>query len=596
MAASAKKWWWFFGGLVFLAALLIGGWYLFKKDLAKPNSKIAKPLLTDQLKKLINKGSNGLYQLKYDRFDVNIDSGEGLITNVKIIADTAVYHRLLSQNNAPNNVLSLQIDSLILNDFGFIKTDSGRRFTIKAITVKSPSIVLTNKRQGYNDTVKRGSGMLKDLMKDMLNMTSVKQMTVNNMTFVYINKNEEKIKQTVLKRWNLSVKDLNLASLNNPNDSTNSKKPGTISVKRFTISTPDSLYRLVSSNIRLYTQQGSMYISKFVLQPRLGKKAFYRKSGFNRDRLHFIYNNISIKNIDMERILRRQQLHIGAMVVGNSWTEVYNNYHWPKRVRPVRKNVYPQQRLQLLAFDVTIDTIKMHNGYFRYAIAARKSEQTAAMFMTDIESRIYHVTNNTLEKRKNPYLVCSSTNFTMGAAKTSARYIFNLRSKSGAFSAYTHMGRVNAKAFNPLAAPLGMMQVKSGTINRMDMTLHATTAGAKGNIDLYFKDLKINLLKRDEEADTLKKRGFLSFVTNAVMPNDNPKGNGKFKKGPINVTRDPRMSFFGLIWKSTQDGMSSAVMGIEQKKEKPDENAVIQVIENVLKPMKNQKQLKKDEN
>jgi hypothetical protein len=596
MTTSAKRWWWFLGGSVFLAGLVIGGCYFFKKDLANPRSKIVKPLLTDQLKKFINKGSNGLYQLKYDRFDLDIDSGKGLITNVKIIADTAVYHRLLSENNAPNNVLSLQIDSLILNDFGFLKTDSGRRFNIKAVTIKNPSIVLSNKRQGYNDSLKRSNSLIKGLMKDMLNMTSVNQITVNNMTFVYINKNDGDIKRTVLERWNMSITDFNLASLDNPNDSTKKKKPGTISVKRFVISTPDSLYRLISSNIRLYPEQRSMYITKFVLQPRLGKSSFYRKSGFNRDRLHFIYNRISMKNIDIERLLRRQQVHIGTMTVGSSWTEVYNNYHWPKRVRPVRENVYPHQRLQLLAFDVTIDTITMHNGYFRYAIAARKSEKTASLFMTNIESRIYQTSNNVVEKKRNPYLICRSTNLTMGAAKTRTKYVFNLASKRGAFSAYTHMGPVNAKAFNKLSAPLGLMEVKSGTINKMDMYFDATTAGAKGNIDLYFKDLKINLLKRDEDTDTLKKRGFLSFVTNAVMPNDNPKDNGKFKKGPINVTREPRMSFFGLIWKCTQDGMSSAVMGIDQQKEKPDENPVIQVIKKVLKPMKDQKQLEKDKN
>jgi hypothetical protein len=113
-----------------------------------------------------------------------------------------------------------------------------------------------------------------------------------------------------------------------------------------------------------------------------------------------------MKNIDIERLLKRQQVHIGSMVVGSSWSEVFNNYYWPKRQRPARKYVYPHERLQLLAFDVTIDTIKMHNGYFRYAIAARKSERIAKLFMTNIESRIYNVTNNTNEKRKRKYLVC----------------------------------------------------------------------------------------------------------------------------------------------------------------------------------------------
>ncbi|MGY3212367.1 hypothetical protein [Mucilaginibacter sp. HD30] len=40
--------------------------------------------------------------------------------------------------------------------------------------------------------------------------------------------------------------------------------------------------------------------------------------------------------------------------------------------------------------------------------------------------------------------------------------------------------------------------------------------------------------------------------------------------------------------------MSSAVMGIDQKKEKPDGNPVIQVIEKVFKPMQQKKKLEKD--
>ncbi|MGY3212369.1 hypothetical protein [Mucilaginibacter sp. HD30] len=72
MASPAKKWWWFAVGVALVAALLTSGWYFFKKDLANPRSKIVKPLLTDRLKKFISKSSNGLYQLKYDQFNLNI--------------------------------------------------------------------------------------------------------------------------------------------------------------------------------------------------------------------------------------------------------------------------------------------------------------------------------------------------------------------------------------------------------------------------------------------------------------------------------------------------------------------------------------------
>jgi hypothetical protein len=303
-----------------------------------------------------------------------------------------------------------------------------------------------------------------------------------------------------------------------------------------------------------------------------------------------------MKNIDIERLLKRQQIHIGTMAVGSSWSEVFNNYHWPRRVRPIRRYVYPHEQLQLLAYDITIDTIKMHDGFFRYTIAARQSERTATLFMTNIESSFYHVTNNTLEKRKDPYIVCNSYSRMMGVADMRVRYIFNLASKNGAFSAFIRMGLMDAEAINPLAAPLGLITVKSGTIDKMNTSIYANEQTAKGNIDFYYHNLKINLLKRDDREDSLKKRGFLSFLTNAVMPDDNPKKNGKFRKGPINVIHDQRMSFFGLLWKCTQDGMSSAMIGIDQHKDKPDKNVAIKVIKKVIKPLQKKKQLKKDLN
>lgn len=595
MSSHKRTWLWVTGIVVFLICVLFAGWHYFKKDLASPKSKIVKPLLTDKIKSFITKTSNGLYQLKYDRFDVNIDSGKVLITNMRLIADTAVYRQLVANNKAPNNILYVHIDSLLINHFGFIKTDSGRKFNIDAITIKNALITARNKRRSYNDTIKNNHTLLKGLMKDLLKMTTISRVTMNNMTFVYVNNNEGHSKQTTFKHWNIGMEGFGLANENEPQDSTAHQIKNLIKVKRFSISTPDSLYRLIYSDIRLLPQQRSLYVTRFELQPRLNKVAFYKKSGFDRDRLHFIYNQMSMHHIDIDRLLRRQQIHIGSMAVGSSWSEVFNNYHWPRRLRPVRRYIYPQERLQLLALDITIDTIKMHKSYFRYGIAARQSKRTASLFMTNIESRFYHVTNNAQEKQRNPYLTVKCYDRMMGAADMNVKYIFDLTSKTGAFKAFIRMGQMDAQAVNPLAEPLGLMQVKSGTINKMSLDLYATEQMAKGNIDLYYRNLKLNLLKRDKTTDTLKKRGLLSFMTNAVMPNDNPKKNGKFRKGPIYVIHDRRTSFFGLLWQCMQDGMSSAMMGFDQHKDKPDENVVIKVIKKVFKPLQKKKRLKKDQ-
>jgi hypothetical protein len=583
-----KVWPWVVGVLAVLGAGGYFGWQYFKKDLASPNSKVAKPIITDQLKKMIREASDSLYHIEYDTFDLNIDSGRGLITNFKLIPDSAVYQRLLAAHKAPNNVMHIRTDSLVINNFGFAKTAAGRRFNIASMVMKHPVIRVVNKRMAYNDSAKTNKPpMLVTVMKDLLKVTSVQKMAISNMYFTWVNQNEAKEKITSFEHWNVRVDSFNADHITaKTTDSTGDKESLFYKAKLFRIATPDSLYHLDFRDFSFSPTRRSMAVATVELMPRLSKPAFYRAVKYDKDRMHFIYRNVTMRRIDIDRIIQRQQFHIGSSVVGSFWGEVMNNYNWPKRKPPIRPDAYPHQKLQNLAFDITIDTMKMHNSFFRYVIAARKSEENSALFMTNTESQIYNITNNSAVKKRKPYTIIQTQTRMMGAGSQTLTYKFNLISPKGAFSVTSQMGPMNAKAMNPLAGPLALMAVKEGRIDKMYMHVDADINQAKGHLDLYYTGMKINMLKRDDKADTLKKRGFLSFMANTFTPNDNPRKNGKFREGPINVTRGPRDSFFALLWKCTLDGMSSAMMGLDQQKEKPNENVVIKLFKKIIKPNK----------
>jgi hypothetical protein len=586
-SGKGKVWAWVAGILIFIVVALYTGWHYFKKDLANPHSKIVKPVLTDQLKKMIREASDSLYHIEYDKFDLNIDSGMGVITNFKLIPDSAVYRRLLKAGKAPNNVFHIRTDSLILNKFGFVKTSAGRRFNIAGMVMKHPVINVVNKRMPYNSKPgEQKTSLLMKLAKDIVKITSVQKLTISNMNFTLVNQNEKEEKSTTLKHLNINMEDFIVDKIPGNKQDSNKKESHYAKVKLFRIATRDSLYDINFRDILFSPEKRSMSLSQFSLVPRLSKTTFYNAAKYDKDRIHLVYKNMTMRNIDIERFLHRQQIHIGTTTVGSSWGEVANNYHWPKRKPPLRPHPYPHQKLQDIAFDVTIDTMKMHNGYFQYVIYAKKSEEKAVMFMTSMEGTFTNITNNTLAKSRNPYTVCNLYSKFMGAGNMRANYTFNLTSKSGAFSTTVSMGAMDGRALNPLAKPLAMMAIKSANLNKMYMHIDANRYQAKGNINLYYTNMKVNLLKRDDEADTLKKRGFLSFFTNVALPNDNPKKNGKFRKGPINITRDPHDSFFGLLWKCSLDGMSSAMMGFDQKKQKPNENFVIKVIKKIVNPRK----------
>jgi hypothetical protein len=584
-AYKRKVWVWVASILAILLIAGYAGLNYFKKDLANPQGKVAKPLLTDKLKKMVLEASDSLYHIEYDKFDLNIDSGRGLITNFKLIPDSAVYQRLLAARKAPNCVMHIRTDSLVLNNFGFAKTAAGRRFNIAGMVMKHPVIRVVNKRLPYNDSAKSNkSPLLVNLMKDMLQMTSVQKMAMSNLMFTWVDQNKAQEKTTTFEHWNVRVDGFNADKIKtSTNDTSGHYASVFYKAQLFRIATPDSLYHLDFTDFSFSPLRRSMAAARVELKPRLSKLAFYRAVKYDKDRIHLVYNNLTMRRIDLERIVNRQQFHIGSAVVGSFWGEVTNNYAWPKRKPPLRPDAYPHQKLQELAYDITIDTMIMHKSNFSYTIAARKSEESSSLFMSNTESQFYNITNNTVAKKRNPYATCNMQTRMMGAGAMSTTYRFNLLSPRGAFSVTARMGSMNAAALNPLAKPLALMEVKQGTINKMYMHIDADINQAKGNLDLYYTGMKFNLLKRDDKADTLKKRGFLSFLANTFTPDDNPKKNGKFRKGPISITRGPRESFFGLLWKCTLDGMSSAMTGFNQEKNKPNENIMTKALRKIVK-------------
>jgi hypothetical protein len=76
------------GVILLLIALLAGGGYFaFQKYLAGDKWK---PLLQAQLKEMIAKSTDSLYHIEYSDFDLNITSGDAILTDFKLVPDTAV--------------------------------------------------------------------------------------------------------------------------------------------------------------------------------------------------------------------------------------------------------------------------------------------------------------------------------------------------------------------------------------------------------------------------------------------------------------------------------------------------------------------------
>ncbi len=551
------------GSVIVIAVIAVAIFYFLKKDLAKPPGKsLVKPILADGLKKMVTEASDSLYHLEFSFFDINTEAGTGIIKDMKLVPDSNVYQRLVLSKKAPNSVLTMSIDSAVISHFAFEKTGDGRKLVMDDIIIQNPFITIDYAVQPYSDSIdiKEEKTLLKTI-KDLMKLSSIQNITMRNLNLTMSNRNGKETRKTSLKHLNLTTSGINVLTVKT-NDS--SKKEQTaVSITSSRMATPDSLYYLQTKEMHYLPESNTITVAKMELEPRLTKDAFYKQAKFRKDRYHFVQNNVVCKEIDWDKLIRKQQVHIQSMTVGSSYSEVYTNYEYPKRKPPVRNHGDPHVRLQKLAFDITIDTMYMHNGTTEYAMKGDKGEDVAVFKIDKQESVVTNITNNAEAKARNHFTTNVMTGRLMEGGPVSGTMRFDLADKDGAFTLTTTLGAMDGKLMNPVTKPLALMEIQSLDIQKMVTTIHGNAYRGKGNIDLYYKNMKIALLKKKD--DDYKKKGLLSFVSNLFTPDDNPNKKGKFKKGPIDIKRNPTDSFFGFLWECNLKGMAVHMTGLDKK-------------------------------
>jgi hypothetical protein len=197
--------------------LVTGGYYAYQKYIAENRWK---PLLQAELKELILKSTDSLYHIEYSDFNLNITSGDATLTDFKLIPDTAVYNKLVALKKAPDNLFTLSVKKLSINNLGAVKAYKEKILNISSITIENPSLTVVNKRFKFNDTVKVGKPKSPyELIKNTFKQLHIDSISLKDISLNYINKSNPVEKHTALKHLNINISDVVVDSLSDKDTS-----------------------------------------------------------------------------------------------------------------------------------------------------------------------------------------------------------------------------------------------------------------------------------------------------------------------------------------------------------------------------------------
>lgn len=516
-----------------------------------------KPIVSAKIKESVLTSTDSLYTIDFKKLDINLLTGNIAIQNLVLKPDSQVYKKLQLKGNASKHLYELEINNLILNRVHPLYAYLNKKIKINTIILDKPVLkVWFNQVKNEADTVEKDVRTAYERISGFVKSVAVNDIVLQDIDFKYIDRSGKAVKTTALKNLNIKVTDLLIDSLSHQ-DSTCLfyTKDVFVQLKDYKEVTGNGMYTIRLKEFTASTADGYAALNGLKMIPRYPELEFSRKFNVQKDRYALQFEEIILKNINIKLLEEQGRLVASNLLVNKGSLSVFlNRERRPPAIVKAKKD--PHMALKRLPISTRIDTVQIKNTTIRYTEYNPKSKRKGSIVFTGLSGTIRNVTNDSARLAKKSHAYANLNTKLMGKAPLNVQIDFNLTDPGGAFSYKGSLGAFDLRELNEMAKALGMVNIQSGTIRKADFNVKANSKGSSGNINLYYDDLRVDLVEKDENSRALEKKGLLSFLANAVLiKNDNPTGDEPLRKGPITFERPDSSSFFNVMWKSVFNGL-----------------------------------------
>ncbi|TCC97663.1 AsmA family protein [Pedobacter hiemivivus] len=520
-----------------------------------------KPLLSQKLKDGVYNRSFNLYKLDFKDISINLLTGSIELQDVSLVPDTSVYNQFRKLRVAPANIFEVKLERLQLNRVALLTAYFKREVEIKSIVLENPSINVTHyKVEKLPEELEKEDQTLYDLISNRVKSIDVKRIKIIDADFDYINGDNFKKIHSV-KHLSINVNDFLLDSVSQF-DTTRyyyAKDIG-FELTGYKSISKDKMYTIKVDTIRGSALHKSIDITGVQMIPMYPDLAFSRKYTYGKDRYDLKFNTISLEGVNFALLDAEEKLQAKALKIGPAKVNIFVNRELPPPPNLDKVRNFPHMALKRLPIPTVVDTVKLNNIDLAYTEYNPISQKRGTVYFQNLSGRILNVTNDTLQLTKNNHAVANLTALVMKTSRINVQINFNLTDKNAAFSYNGNVAPMNLQALNPMAKNMGLVEIESGQMQKLDFNIHANAKGSSGKVHFYYTDLKIKLLKEGENGMAPKKKGFLSFLANKLLIEDaNPIKGEAARTSNVTFQRTPAASFFNLMWKSIFIGMRETV-------------------------------------
>lgn len=296
---------------------------------------------------------------------------------------------------------------------------------------------------------------------------------------------------------------------------------GRLAVARVSLFNEDESMHFTADSLVADTVARRISMKTFAAEPTYTKEEFTEKSWNNGDWTQIRIGAVECSGVDIKGMA------IDSIHIAGGSIESFKNRNIMLNTAP--KPMY-HSLLQKLYARAAIRSIVFTGISARYEELPLRGDQ-AGVFNVDGVSGTASASGTAFN--------WAATGQIMGSAPLTAHGTIPL--KGDDFELSGSLGECPLDIFNPMATPLGRVEIRTGTLRQLDFTLAGDSINAHAEVLLRYSGLSIELIDRHHE-----ERKLLSEIANDLLPHASAEPHpttGEF-------ARDPQRSVWSYVWKT----------------------------------------------
>jgi len=505
--------------------------------------------------------SDSSYSLQSNSLRVYSYPADLIATGVKIIP-----LKQTGSSNKPDSHITLTIPILSIKDFYFDKAIFNKQWYMDEVTIYEPDLLI-EERNLEKSNITSGKTSLAQHVKlpPFINSLNVGKFIINNGSVCLKTAGKDKMNSYSLSDIHLTADRLLIDSLTL---SYPEKYPIffcedlTFMAGGYKWIPNDSMYTFSFDGIGFSTHEQQAYVDSFKMTPNFSKFDFCRKVGHQIDRFDLKVPRITFDLLDFRKLVENREVDLGRIAIERMTLESYRD----KRIPFPQDNhpLLPAAMVKTIKTPVNVDSVVLIDGKIIYQ--EQTGEKPGMIFFDRTNVTLINLSTDTL-KWDRPMII-NGTSYLMGKAFMGATFQIPMNYGIDTFSITASIGEVDLKDINPMLSNLLPVKIRKGMINKTEIKqINANDDFSKGYMVMHFQDLNIEL--QNTKPGTLNEweTALKTLVVNWILPDSNPKDDGKIRQGFIYYERNKSKGFFNFVWKSTLSGIKSSV-GLNSKEQK----------------------------